>query len=163
MSDHLPPNESKIAQELLREDVMEVMASLSDMQKRVLWLRFGLDDGRVRTLEEVGLQLNITRERTRQVEREALRMLRRGLPQRCSFCSAECPAAKRLFKGQAAKICLNCIQEISDFFQREQPNPSTHNHVCYFCNAEQSEAGHLYLTPNANICPTCVKKFSDQA
>lgn len=61
---------------LLREDLEEVMSSLSDREKTVLKLRFGLDDGQPRTLEEVGKVFNVTRERIRQIEAKALRKLR---------------------------------------------------------------------------------------
>jgi RNA polymerase primary sigma factor len=61
---------------LLREDLEEVMASLSDRERTVLKLRFGLDDGQPRTLEEVGKVFTVTRERIRQIEAKALRKLR---------------------------------------------------------------------------------------
>jgi RNA polymerase primary sigma factor len=61
---------------LLREDLEEVMHSLSDRERVVLKLRFGLDDGHPRTLEEVGKVYNVTRERIRQIEAKALRKLR---------------------------------------------------------------------------------------
>jgi RNA polymerase primary sigma factor len=65
-----------VTQELLREDIIEVMASLSSRERDVLRLRFGLDDGRQRTLEEVGQLFGVTRERIRQIEAKALRKLR---------------------------------------------------------------------------------------
>ena len=61
---------------LLREQLGEVMDSLTDREKQVLILRFGLIDGRARTLEEVGKQFDVTRERIRQIEAKALRKLR---------------------------------------------------------------------------------------
>jgi RNA polymerase primary sigma factor len=61
---------------LLREDLEEVMHSLTDRERTVLKLRFGLDDGQPRTLEEVGKVFNVTRERIRQIEAKALRKLR---------------------------------------------------------------------------------------
>jgi RNA polymerase primary sigma factor len=67
---------SSVTQELLREDIIEVMASLSSRERDVLRLRFGLDDGRQRTLEEVGQLFGVTRERIRQIEAKALRKLR---------------------------------------------------------------------------------------
>ena len=67
---------SSVTQELLREDIIEVMASLSPRERDVLRLRFGLDDGRQRTLEEVGQLFGVTRERIRQIEAKALRKLR---------------------------------------------------------------------------------------
>ena len=62
--------------ELLREQVEDVLGGLGDRERRVLQLRFGLDDGRQRTLEEVARELGVTRERIRQVEAKALRKLR---------------------------------------------------------------------------------------
>ena len=61
---------------LLREDLEEVMASLSDRERTVLKMRFGLDDGRQRTLEDVGRYFQVTRERIRQIEAKALRKLK---------------------------------------------------------------------------------------
>lgn len=62
--------------QLLREQVGSVLGTLNDREKRVLQLRFGLDDGRGRTLEEVGREFGVTRERIRQIEAKALRKLR---------------------------------------------------------------------------------------
>jgi RNA polymerase primary sigma factor len=67
---------ASVTQELLRRDILEVMASLSVKERDVLRLRFGLDDGRQRTLEEVGQLFGVTRERIRQIEAKALRKLR---------------------------------------------------------------------------------------
>jgi RNA polymerase primary sigma factor len=61
---------------LLREQLCEVLHTLTPREEQVLKLRFGLEDGRTRTLEEVGQQFNITRERIRQIEAKALRKLR---------------------------------------------------------------------------------------
>jgi len=61
---------------LLKEQVDDVLGSLGDRERRVLELRFGLDDGRTRTLEEVGREFGVTRERIRQIEAKALRKLR---------------------------------------------------------------------------------------
>ena len=61
---------------LLHEQLMEVLDTLTEREQKVLRLRFGLDDGRPRTLEEVGRQFNVTRERSRQIEAKALRKLR---------------------------------------------------------------------------------------
>ena len=61
---------------LLHEQLMEVLDTLTDREQKVLRLRFGLDDGRPRTLEEVGREFNVTRERIRQIEAKALRKLR---------------------------------------------------------------------------------------
>ena len=60
---------------LLHEQLMEVLDTLTDREQKVLRLRFGLDDGRPRTLEEVGREFNVTRERIRQIEAKALRKL----------------------------------------------------------------------------------------
>ena len=65
-----------VAHELLREDLHEVLGSLSPRERDVLRLRFGMDDGRQRTLEEVGQLFGVTRERIRQIEAKALRKLR---------------------------------------------------------------------------------------
>jgi RNA polymerase primary sigma factor len=62
--------------QLLKEQVMDVLSSLSHRERRVLELRFGLEDGRSRTLEEVGREFQVTRERIRQIEAKALRKLR---------------------------------------------------------------------------------------
>lgn len=61
---------------LLHEQLMEVLTTLTEREQKVLRLRFGLDDGRPRTLEEVGREFNVTRERIRQIEAKALRKLR---------------------------------------------------------------------------------------
>jgi RNA polymerase primary sigma factor len=61
---------------LLKEQIDEVLSTLSPRERRVLQLRFGLDDGRARTLEEVGKEFGVTRERIRQIEAKALRKLR---------------------------------------------------------------------------------------
>ena len=60
----------------LREQVGDVLATLSLRERRVLKLRYGLEDGRSRTLEEVGQEFGVTRERIRQIEAKALRKLR---------------------------------------------------------------------------------------
>ena len=61
---------------VLQEQLVEVLGTLTDREQRVLRLRFGLDDGTARTLEEVGREFNVTRERIRQIEAKALRKLR---------------------------------------------------------------------------------------
>ena len=61
---------------LLKEQLNEVLGTLTEREQKVLRLRFGLDDGRARTLEEVGKEFNVTRERIRQIEAKALRKLR---------------------------------------------------------------------------------------
>ena len=66
---------------LLKEQLMEVLDTLTPREEKVLRLRFGLDDGKARTLEEVGREFNVTRERIRQIEAKALRKLRH--PSRC--------------------------------------------------------------------------------
>ena len=65
-----------VAHELLREDLAEVLGSLSPRERDVLRLRFGIEDGKQRTLEEVGQLFGVTRERIRQIEAKALRKLR---------------------------------------------------------------------------------------
>lgn len=64
------------ANELLKDELNEVLLELTDREEKVLRLRFGLDDGRTRTLEEVGKEFNVTRERIRQIEAKALRKLK---------------------------------------------------------------------------------------
>jgi RNA polymerase primary sigma factor len=71
----LPPVEAA-SKQLLKEQIDEVLSSLTHREQRVLVLRFGLEDGRSRTLEEVGQEFNVTRERIRQIEAKALRKLR---------------------------------------------------------------------------------------
>ncbi|MBQ7486691.1 MAG: sigma-70 family RNA polymerase sigma factor, partial [Clostridia bacterium] len=61
---------------LMREQLMDVLDTLAPREKKVLILRFGLEDGRPRTLEEVGQIFHVTRERIRQIEAKALRKLR---------------------------------------------------------------------------------------
>ncbi len=71
----LPPVDAA-SKQLLKEQIDEVLSSLSQREQRVLQLRFGLEDGRSRTLEEVGREFNVTRERIRQIEAKVLRKLR---------------------------------------------------------------------------------------
>ena len=71
----LPPVDAA-TKRLLKEQIDEVLSTLTPREKRVLKLRFGLEDGRSRTLEEVGKEFNVTRERIRQIEAKALRKLR---------------------------------------------------------------------------------------
>jgi len=71
----LPPADAA-SRQLLKEQIDAVLSSLSPREQRVLQLRFGLEDGRSRTLEEVGKEFNVTRERIRQIEAKALRKLR---------------------------------------------------------------------------------------
>ena len=68
--------EQYAANEMLKEQLAEVLDTLSDREEEVLRLRFGLDDGKARTLEEVGQHFEVTRERIRQIEAKALRKLR---------------------------------------------------------------------------------------
>ena len=71
-----PSPEEEVFSDMLREQLAEVLHTLTLREEQVLRLRFGLDDGRPRTLEEVGQEFNITRERIRQIEAKALRKLR---------------------------------------------------------------------------------------
>jgi RNA polymerase primary sigma factor len=71
----LPPVDAA-SKQLLKEQIDDVLHSLAPRERRVLQLRFGLEDGRSRTLEEVGKEFNVTRERIRQIEAKALRKLR---------------------------------------------------------------------------------------
>ncbi|MBP5599127.1 MAG: RNA polymerase sigma factor RpoD [Lachnospiraceae bacterium] len=74
--DQVPVPADAAAFTLLKEQLVEVLGTLTDREQKVLRLRFGLDDGRARTLEEVGKEFNVTRERIRQIEAKALRKLR---------------------------------------------------------------------------------------
>ncbi len=74
--DNVPVPAEAAAFTLLKEQLVEVLSTLTDREQKVLRLRFGLDDGRARTLEEVGKEFNVTRERIRQIEAKALRKLR---------------------------------------------------------------------------------------
>ncbi|MBR6102855.1 MAG: RNA polymerase sigma factor RpoD [Ruminococcus sp.] len=81
LGDFIPDEEAPApaeaaSQVLLKEQLDQVLSTLTDREERVLRLRFGLEDGRARTLEEVGQQFNVTRERIRQIEAKALRKLR---------------------------------------------------------------------------------------
>jgi RNA polymerase primary sigma factor len=71
----LPPVDAATRQ-LLKEQIEDVLSTLTPREQRVLQLRFGLEDGRSRTLEEVGREFNVTRERIRQIEAKVLRKLR---------------------------------------------------------------------------------------
>ena len=74
--DNVPVPADAAAFTLLKEQLVEVLGTLTEREQKVLRLRFGLDDGRARTLEEVGSEFNVTRERIRQIEAKALRKLR---------------------------------------------------------------------------------------
>ena len=74
--DNVPVPAEAAAFTLLKEQLVEVLNTLTDREQKVLRLRFGLDDGRARTLEEVGKEFEVTRERIRQIEAKALRKLR---------------------------------------------------------------------------------------
>ena len=74
--DNVPVPADEAAFTLLKEQLVEVLSTLTEREQKVLRLRFGLDDGRARTLEEVGREFNVTRERIRQIEAKALRKLR---------------------------------------------------------------------------------------
>ena len=60
----------------MKEQLLDVLDTLTDREKKVLMLRFGIEDGRARTLEEVGKEFSVTRERIRQIESKALKKLR---------------------------------------------------------------------------------------
>ena len=74
--DDAPAPAEAAAYSLLKEQIEEVLGSLNEREQKVLKLRFGLEDGRARTLEEVGKEFDVTRERIRQIEAKALRKLR---------------------------------------------------------------------------------------
>ena len=74
--DHIPTPPEAAAYAMLGEQIREVLETLTEREQKVLRLRFGLDDGEAKTLEEVGKKFNVTRERIRQIEAKALRKLR---------------------------------------------------------------------------------------
>ncbi|NLZ72097.1 MAG: sigma-70 family RNA polymerase sigma factor, partial [Clostridiaceae bacterium] len=74
--DDAPSPSDQASFALLKEQLFEVLQELTPREEKVLRLRFGLDDGRTRTLEEVGREFDVTRERIRQIEAKALRKLR---------------------------------------------------------------------------------------
>jgi len=74
--EHAPMPADAAAYTLLREQLMEVLETLTEREQKVIRLRFGLEDGHPRTLEEVGRTFDVTRERIRQIEAKALRKLR---------------------------------------------------------------------------------------
>ena len=74
--DNVPVPAEAAASTLLKEQLVEVLGTLTEREQKVLRLRFGMDDGRARTLEEVGKEFSVTRERIRQIEAKALRKLR---------------------------------------------------------------------------------------
>ena len=81
LGDFIPDDEAPAPAEaasftLMKEQLMNVLDTLTPREEKVLRLRFGLDDGKARTLEEVGKEFNVTRERIRQIEAKALRKLR---------------------------------------------------------------------------------------
>lgn len=81
LGDFIPDDEAPAPSEaasyaLLKEQLVDVLSTLTEREEKVLRLRFGLDDGRARTLEEVGKEFDVTRERIRQIEAKALRKLR---------------------------------------------------------------------------------------
>mgnify|MGYP000813980914 FL=1 len=73
---NVPVPAEAAASNLLRDQLNEVLDTLTEREQKVLRLRFGMDDGRARTLEEVGKEFQVTRERIRQIEAKALRRLR---------------------------------------------------------------------------------------
>jgi len=80
--DSLPGPADQASRHLLKEQMTEILSGLSERERRVLEMRFGLKDGTARTLEEVGLEFGVTRERIRQIEAKALRKLRHPIRSR---------------------------------------------------------------------------------
>jgi RNA polymerase primary sigma factor len=80
--DSLPGPADQASRHLLKEQMTEILSGLSDRERRVLEMRFGLKDGMARTLEEVGQEFGVTRERIRQIEAKALRKLRHPIRSR---------------------------------------------------------------------------------
>jgi RNA polymerase primary sigma factor len=66
----------EVASKMLKEQLLHILDTLTPREEKVLRLRYGIDDGKSRTLEEVGKEFNVTRERIRQIEAKALRKLR---------------------------------------------------------------------------------------
>ena len=92
--DNVPVPAEAAAFTLLKEQLVEVLGTLTEREQKVLCLRFGLEDGRARTLEEVGKEFDVTRERIRQIEAKALRKLRhpsrsRKLKEYLDYCSIQ--------------------------------------------------------------------------
>jgi len=73
---HIPPPDHSAMKRLLREELEKVLNTLSERERRVIRRRFGFDDGHYYTLEEVGREFGVTRERIRQIEAKALRRLK---------------------------------------------------------------------------------------
>jgi len=80
--DTMPGPVDAASKQLLKEQLHEILTSLSDRERKVLEMRFGLNDGQGRTLEEVGYEFGVTRERIRQIEAKALRKLRHPIRSR---------------------------------------------------------------------------------
>ena len=80
--DSLPGPADQASRHLLKEQMTEILSGLSERERRVLEMRFGLKDGTARTLEEVGQEFGVTRERIRQIEAKALRKLRHPIRSR---------------------------------------------------------------------------------
>ena len=93
--DDAPAPAEAAAFTLLKEQLMSVLSTLTPREEKVLKLRFGLEDGRARTLEEVGKYFKVTRERIRQIEAKALRKLRHPSRSRKLKDSLDCPAPSR--------------------------------------------------------------------
>ena len=74
--DSMPHPLEMAAQELLKSQIGDALSKLTERERKIIVLRFGLEDGRFRTLEEVGREFGITRERIRQIEAKALRKLK---------------------------------------------------------------------------------------
>ncbi len=83
----ISPNE-QITQELLRQDLSDLLASLKPMQREVLILRFGLLDNQERSLAQIGEKLNVSRERVRQIQQQAISVLRRTQPDIAQYLSS---------------------------------------------------------------------------
>ncbi len=124
-------------QQLLREQIEDVLASLTSRERRVLQLRFGLEDGRLRTLEEVGREFGVTRERIRQIEAKALRKLRH--PSRSKKLrayldgGADIPALQtsvppllweRLYPPDAGMVFVKVLLRLSDLAESSGPDDS---------------------------------------
>ena len=109
----VPVDEAR--RELLRRELANVLKSLTPREERVLTLRFGLEDGRSRTLEELGREFNVTRERVRQIEAKALRKLRH-------------PSRAKLLRGLSGRVSI--------LYNRTRPLHGVPCGGLFFCGGE---------------------------
>jgi DNA-directed RNA polymerase sigma subunit (sigma70/sigma32) len=114
-SSQIGPN--SITFDLLREDIIQVMAELSPRERDVLRIRFGLDDGHQRTLEEVAKLYGLTRERVRQIEGKALRKLRGPRRDRDAERQADLASPKRIQRKALSNILSKLSAEEAEILR----------------------------------------------